>query len=426
MKRIRPFVNKGILRDALLFLKSFLPGNLLRLGLGKAAGEEWKMVRKQRPWHPGLKDFDSGVNLVGYFRTVKGISEAARSSVLALNAVDIPYSVIDYEFGVPASQQVESLPTSNFGNGFIFNTNLFHVNPPQFPYLWNIFNERDLTSRYNIGVWYWELPEIPEDWCFAFDLVDEVWVATQFIFDSVSAKSSVPVVKIPPCIHTVYDQNLHRSDFDLPDDCFLFMCAYDVLSVQKRKNPFGVIEAFKRTFNGTDSTVGLVIKVNNAVENLKEIKRLRNLLKKYSNCFIIDTVFDKVTFNSLINLVDVYVSLHRSEGFGLIPAEAMSLGKPVIMTRWSGNLDLMTTDNSCGVDYKLTPVGNGAGHYTLEQIWADPDVDHASFFMQKLYSDNKFYDQISYKAKITIRNNFSPERIGELVKERMKQIGLLS
>ena len=425
-KWIRPLLKKVIPRESLSFLKSFLPAKWFRIILQKAVSREWQRVRQQRPWHTVSMEMDRGVNVIGYFRTVKGISEAARSSALALNAVEIPYTVIDYEFGIPASQQVETLPSSNHGNVFNFNTNLFHVNPPQFPDLWKHFKEDELTGRYNIGTWYWELPEFPDEWRFAFDLVNEVWVASQFVFDSVSAKSPVPVAKIPPCISTTFDESLRRYDYNLPDDCFLFMCAYDVLSVQARKNPLGAIEAFKRAFKANDSAAGLVIKVNNAAENPPEIEKLRRQLKEYSNCFIIEDVFDRPTFNSLINLIDAYISLHRSEGFGLIPAEAMSLGKPVIMTRWSGNLDFMTDDNSCGVDYQLVPVGKGAGPYVPGQFWANPDLDQAAYFMQKLYVDKKFYAQISNNAKKTIRDKFSPSHIGKLMKDRMKQVGLLS
>ena len=425
-KEIKPLIKRAIPRKILLFLKFFLPMGLLRVILIKSVSQNWRRAHKLHPWYPDSKEFDSGVNLVGYFRTVKGISEAARSSALALDAISIPYSVVDYEFGIPPSQQVESLPESQHGYDFRFNTTLIHINPPQLPYLWVNFGKKELSGRYGIGIWYWELPEFPDEWCFAFDLVDEVWVASQFVFDSVSAKSPVPVVKIPPCINTVINDSLQRSDYNLPVDCFLFMCAYDVLSVQARKNPYGAVEAFIRAFIANDSAVGLVIKVNNATENPQEIKQLRDYLKDYSNCFIIEDVFDRPTFNSLINLIDAYISLHRSEGFGLIPAEAMSLGKPVIMTRWSGNLDFMTDDNSCGVDYQLVPVGKGAGPYVPGQFWANPDLDQAAYFMQKLYVDKKFYAQISNNAKKTIRDKFSPSHIGKLMKDRMKQVGLLS
>ncbi len=426
-----------IIKRAISFLRRVLPGRMwhaLRSLLHDRIRfpnfetllvAEWLRAREKHPWIPGSKEFGTGINLVGFLRTAKGIAEAARSSILALEAAKIPYSTIDYGVGAPSPPQIEVLFNPQHEKGFQYNATLFHINPPQLPRLWETFKKRDLTGRYHIGVWYWELPTFPDDWQFAFGLVDEVWAATQFVLDCISAKSPVPVVKIPPCIHTVYDPRLKRSDFNLPKDGFLFLCAYDVLSTQARKNPLGAIEAFQRAFPPNDPSVGLVLKINNAHQNPDEIRLLHEKLRGYSNCYFIEEVLEKPIFNALLNLVDTYVSLHRSEGFGLISAEAMSLGKPVIMTRWSGNVDLMTADNSCGVDYTLVPVREKVGPYLPGQIWADPDLDQAACFMQKLRSDRAYYEQISEHAQIFIRDYFSPEIIGQLVKDRMRQIGLI-
>jgi glycosyltransferase involved in cell wall biosynthesis len=419
-------LRKIIPAEIWLAIKSLLFSQTINKTIWKIHTKEWQKAREKSPWRTSSQEFKEGINLVGYFRTAKGISEAARSSALALTSAKIPYTINDYEFDIPAKQQVDRLPHSQYGNGFKFNTNLIHINPPQLPFLWNSFAQSDLIGRYNIGVWYWELPELPNDWRPAFGIVDEVWVATQFIYDSISAKSPIPVVKIPPCIHPIYNQQLNKKDFNLPDDRFLFMCAYDVLSTQARKNPIGAVNAFKKAFSENDVSVGLVIKVNNVSENPQEVKLLSEHINGYSNCYIIEEVFDKPKFNSLLNVVDAYVSLHRSEGFGLIPAEAMSLGVPVIMTRWSGNVDFMTSNNCCGVDYELIPVGEQAGPYMSGQLWANPDIDHASYFMQKLVSDKKYYDKISMQARQTIQDGFSPYHIGQLIRKRMGEIGLVS
>jgi glycosyltransferase involved in cell wall biosynthesis len=203
------------------------------------------------------------------------------------------------------------------------------------------------------------------------------------------------------------------------------LCAYDVLSTQARKNPRGAIEAFKRAFPRGDSSVGLVIKVINAQQNPREIKNLRDELRGYSNCYFIEDIYDKSAMNSLLNLIDAYVSLHRSEGFGLIPAEAMYLGKPVVMTNWSGNVDLMTGKNSCGVNYNLVPVGYNTGPYTSDQLWADPDIDHAADLLRRLRNDSAYYAIISQEAHQTIHKNFSPQTIGNAIRIRLFDLGLI-
>lgn len=384
-----------------------------------------RTARKQQALKQEIKTEEIGINVVSFFRAAKGLSVAALSSIKALKVAQIPYTIVDCSIILPHHQLTEQLPESPHGMGFKYPINLLHLNPPELPHLWKLFSKPDLSGRYNVGVWYWELPELPQDWLFAFELVDEVWAASQFIMDSISAVSPVPVIKIPPCVEVTVDRQLKRSDFDLPDDKFLFLCAYDVLSVNARKNPLGAIISFKRAFTINDPSVGLVLKINNARENPDEMKQLRDEMQDYSNCYFIEEIFEKPKFNALINLIDAYISLHRSEGFGLIPAEAMSLGKPVIMTRWSGNLDMMTADNSCGVDYKLIPVAEKSEPYLPGQIWAEPDIDHSAFYMQKLYSDEVYYSHISKHAKIFIHDHFSPEGIGKLIKERIGQIGLL-
>ena len=380
-----------------------------------------KREKNKKSSRPNIID---GVNVVSFLRTSKGIAEAARSSILALNYANIPFTTIDCGIMIPDDQKVESLPTSKFSHNFKFNTNLFHMNPPELINLWSQFNKNQLSNLYNIGVWYWELPDFPDDWTFGFNLVDEVWVATQFVYDSVSAKSPLPVFIMPPCIQVDFNPSLTRTDFGLPENRFLFLCAYDVLSYQDRKNPMAAIEAFKRTFPRNDPSVGLVIKTSNTQTDTGRLKELYEATQGYTNCYFITDTFNKQKFNSLLHLVDAYISLHRAEGFGLIPAEIMSLGKPVIMTKWSGNLDLITPDNCCGVEFKLIPIQQKSGPYMPGQIWADPNIEHASSLMKKLVSDAVYYTNISKSAKLFMRENFSPAIISRKIRDRLSQIGL--
>lgn len=418
---------KNLLPESILTkLKMLLSRCFSHDYFAQSLAQDWQKERKKNASYRSSLRLQGGVNLVGFLQAAKGISEAARSNLLALSSASIPYSAINFETGLPDYLKTEAVLESQTIEKFKFNTNVFHVNPPQLPYLWDSFAHNNLVGRYNIGVWYWELPDFPDSWSFAFDLVDEVWVASEFVFQSVLVKSPVPVIKIPPCIYVEYDEKISRSYFNLPPDSFLFLCSYDVLSIKDRKNPLGAIEAFRRTFSGSDGSVGLVIKINNSKQNPMEVKKIRNALRDYTNCYIFEDVYDKKTMNSLIFVSDAYISLHRSEGFGLVPAEAMSLGKPVIMTNWSGNIDYMDPKNSCGVDYKLVVIKEAAGPYNAGQIWAEPDIEHASFYMAKLVSDKQYYQEIADHAKKTINNNYSPHRIGQRIRSRMTEIGLLA
>jgi glycosyltransferase involved in cell wall biosynthesis len=117
------------------------------------------------------------------------------------------------------------------------------------------------------------------------------------------------------------------------------------------------------------------------------------------------------------------VSLHRSEGFGLTMAEAMFLGKPVIATGWSSNLDFMTPWNSMLVKYKLTTLPEDYGPYKKGNTWADADVDHAAECMVRVATDAEFRRAIGEQAKKDIRTNFSPAVIGATMRARLAALG---
>ncbi len=290
------------------------------------------------------------------------------------------------------------------------------------PILWEDFSEGNLTGHYTIGLWYWELPEFPERWTDRFGLVDEVWTATEFVRQTVQAKSPVPVYVIPPSIKVETDPSLTLADFNLPKDRFLFFMAYDASSVQTRKNPTGAIDAFIKAFEPDDETVDLIIKVNSTQENQHLVEVLKDRVKEHRNIYFLEETFSRTQFNSLLSLIDVVVSLHRSEGFGLIPAEAMYLGKPVIMTNWSGNVDFMREDNCCPVDYQLIEVGKKYLDFDSDQVWSDPDLEQAAEYMLRLISDHEYYDSIAQKAKDTIHEHFTPEIVGKMIERRYESI----
>ncbi len=127
----------------------------------------------------------------------------------------------------------------------------------------------------------------------------------------------------------------------------------------------------------------------------------------------------RAEIDSLLAVCDCFVSLHRSEGFGLGPAEAMSLGKPVILTNWSGNTDYMTPDNSIGIDYQLIPVGKVIAHYQPDQVWADPDLEQAAYWMKSIAQDDQLARRIGLLGQETIREKFSPEVAGKLIERRL-------
>lgn len=369
-------------------------------------------------------NYPTGLNLIGYARAEMGIGESCRIAAKAINTTDIPFGIIDFTVGNSA-RMMDSSWAHKEVNDPIYNTNLMVINADQTPLAYTHLGHNFFAGRYNIGYWAWELPDFPDEWCDSFNLVQEVWVPSNFVVDSVSKKSRVPVIRIPHAIEVNCPVNVNRRSFNLPENQFLFLSMYDTHSFQARKNPQGAIKSFQMAFDKEDTSVGLVLKVNNAKSYPAEVERLKEYIDGYKNIYLIEEILTRDNVNALINSVDCFVSLHRSEGFGLILAEAMYLGKPVIGTGWSGNIDFMNNMNSCPVNYEMVKVGEDHGPYKAYQVWAEPDIEHAAYYMKMLISDQHWSKKLGDKAMQTIRNEFSPEVVGKAINQRLQILGLI-
>ncbi|PCH62199.1 MAG: glycosyl transferase family 1 [SAR86 cluster bacterium] len=278
-------------------------------------------------------------------------------------------------------------------------------------------------DRYTIGYWAWELEEIPDNWLTAFQDVDEVWVPSHFVKAAVEKKSPVPVTVIPHCVQIKPTLEPGRDYFGIPAESFVFLSMFDSRSIAQRKNPYAAIEAFKQAFKAFDAddpqSPCLVLKLNNA--NAEDIEQLEALMAGYK-LVLLTKHHSRAEINALLSIMDCYVSLHRSEGFGLAPAEAMSLGKVALLTNWSGNIDYMTADNCLPIDYTLITIKEDAGPYKAGQRWADANIDHAARAMAKIVAEPELRKQIGAAAKATIEKSFSPLAVGEMIKKRLDQI----
>lgn len=365
-----------------------------------------------------------GVNLIGFTRAVIGLGESGRLAAKSLETTDISYGILN--FPVNVSNKIEDMTWAHKEiDKAIYQTNLFHMNADYIGQAKDHFGDDLFLNRVNIGYWHWELLNMREEDTKGFELVHEVWVPTTFVQEAILKRATVSVVKIPHGIEVEVAPQINRASFGLPPDRFLFYVMYDAQSHTTRKNPQAVIEAFKRAFIANDPNVGLVIKINNMNVSPAIFESMQQLTSEYNNIYLIDSALSRTEVNSLLNCTDAYVSLHRSEGFGLGLAEAMYLGKPVIGTNWSGNTDFMNAANSCPVSYTMVPITETWGPYSEGEIWAEPDINHAAEYMIRLVTDPDWRYQIAYNGQQTIRNEFSPEIHGQRVKERLISLGLL-
>ena len=372
----------------------------------------------------GILYGDFGANLIGYAHAELGMGEHVRMTAEAFSKMKINYGIVNYDYGVVSRQKAE-LDRDILIKENSYRVNLFHINADQMFDSLIRLGQGFFSNKYNIGYWAWELSGWPEEWDAAIDIVDEIWAPSRFIQKTLNEVTGKPVFYAPLCVELPSFKKHERSYYGLPTEKYLFVYAFDFNSYIHRKNPFGLINAFKLAFSKEYSKVGLVIKIMNGNESSEAWKEMLELIGNDDRIYLINKTMDRASVLGLINVCNAYVSLHRSEGFGRGPAEAMYLGKPVIATNYSGNQDFTLFDNSCLVDYKLIPVQKGQYPSVHNQVWADPDLDHAAWYMKKLFDDHDFANKIGQSGELFIKNHFNSASVGSRYKKRLEKIGLI-
>jgi glycosyltransferase involved in cell wall biosynthesis len=359
-----------------------------------------------------------GVDVLGYLNAELGVGEAGRLVVTSFKAADVPVSTISYQKTVSRQQHPFSAD-----NAALYDVLFMAVNADQVESTTRDLGRAFLKNRYVIGQWFWELEELPDRYMRSFDFVDEIWAPTKFIYNSIVSRApkTVQVKHVHlPLVKPDIDLSFSREDIGV-DDKFMFLFTFDFMSVLKRKNAIGVIDAYRRAFLPGGGAV-LVVKTINGDKRLNELERLRWHARDRSDIVIIDQYFDSACSAALIGCCDAYVSLHRSEGLGLTMAEAMLMGKPVIATAYSGNMDFMTPENSCLVPWKSAKVGKDAEGYPPTSRWAEPSLEAAVGYMRRLFEDRSFATEIGENAERDLLERFSPVVTGRKMKQRLEEI----
>lgn len=367
---------------------------------------------------PERRSVGWGVNVVGYFRSELGKGEAARQVMNALDAHGVPVLPI-HGPTIPASRQGHPYTYLDHGQAR-FPVNLICMNADVLDEFATQVGPSFFHSRYTIGMWAWEVERFPERWISAFDHVDELWLESEHIVRAVSPLSSVPIVKITIPVEMPPVVPRGRSDLGLPDG-FLFQFSFDYHSVFRRKNPLALIDAYTRAF-GSEDGAALVIRCINSPSDPVNHKRLLAASRDRPDIQVMDGYVTPGVKNSMVAACDCYVSLHRAEGFGLTMAEAMYLGKPVIATGYSGNLDFMTTENSFLVKHRLVPIGPEAAPYPSDGEWAEPDVDHAAELMREVFERREYSSERGRRAAEDIRQTHSAASAGAILARRLEHL----
>ena len=360
-----------------------------------------------------------GVDILGFFTSEHGVGQAARGLAATLQAVSVPVSTIDYTD--TESRREHSYSCDNVSN---YKVLLASINSEQLIAAHNRISPDFFHNRYVIGQWFWELEEAPPWFAPAFPLLNELWAPTRFIETMLRScvPPSVHVEYMPLPVHEpVIDKSLSRAHFGL-DGRYMFLFAFDFMSVMKRKNPLGLVKAFRSAFSDGEGPQ-LVIKGINGDKRSAELAELRQAVAGRTDITLIDEYFTRMETSTLIGMADCYVSIHRSEGLGLTISEAMSLAVPVIATAYSGNLDFMNNTNSKLVSsLKRVPVGIGAEGYSPTATWMEPDLEQAAQYMRLMYENPQGGSDMGERGKRDILRTYNVEQCGVIMRNRLDHI----
>jgi glycosyltransferase involved in cell wall biosynthesis len=357
-----------------------------------------------------------GVNVVGYISSERGVGEVARQVLAALRLREIPAAEIDAPTDPAAiATELADLPSRTHP----YDYNLICVNADMLPAVAAGLGPRFFDGRRTAGLWFWEVSEFPEYWLRSFDDVDEVWVATSHIAEALRPLTEKPVRTVRVPLTPGPAAEMTRAELGMPEG-FAFLFVFDYRSVFRRKNPLGLVQAFKDAFQPGEGP-SLVIKSICGDEFPADRAQLVEAAADRPEIHLLEETVSAEAKNAMIASCDCYVSLHRSEGLGLTMAEAMYFGKPVIATAYSGNLDFMTPENSFLVPYADVEIGPDADPYPPTGKWAEPDLDFTARTMREIVADPAEADRRARRAAIDIRHTHSPEAAAASIEARVAE-----
>jgi len=359
-----------------------------------------------------------GVNLAGYLDSMLGVGQVARQVRAALESAGVavaPFTVVADSAPRIAGGEPER------ASGPLHPVNLVCVNPDGLEGAHDSLGPDFFAGRHTIGLWWWEVDAFPDAFRRSFDLVDEVWVGSHHVADALAAVSPVPVVRMPVPVEAEPSSGAGRDHLGLPAGGPLFLFAFDHGGGLERKNPLGAIEAFARAFEPGDGPQ-LVVKCIGAQERPDAHRRLLDAAAQHDHVHVLDTPLPPPAMAALTEACDAYLSLHRSEGFGLTIAEAMLRAKPVVATAYSGPRDWLTERNCFEVDWREVPIGPGNDPYPAEGTWAEPDLDDAAAQLRRVVEEPDEARRRAERGRADVEAAFSAEVAAAAMAARLKHV----
>ncbi|MDM0067885.1 glycosyltransferase [Variovorax sp. J31P207] len=354
-----------------------------------------------------------GLAIYGFLNSETGVGQAGRALAGAFATTGKPLST--HSFRPPQFKNSVQFATDD-GLANHMQHALLAINADNVINLSNYMDPSEVASNSTIGLFYWELPVFPGAWARAADRVDEIWVSSQFVAESLrtTTSKSIRIVPLPVPINDLGIGEA-RTALELPHDRLIYLVTFDFNSFPQRKNPMAVLRAFVDAFPRASASAPLLIVKCHGMHNRSHFeKEIRQFAALHSHIQIIDRIFSTTEILQLQAATDVFVSLHRSEGFGLNLAEAMAAGKLAVGTAFSGNMDFMDSSNSLLVDYKMKALSEGDYVFWNGQWWADPIHDHAVAALEQA-EDSSLRSRLGAAARVQVADLLSVSRVGAVM-----------
>ena len=375
-----------------------------------------------------LRDRAPSITLVGNPFDSIGRSEHLRTIWRAMSAASIAASIYDVYGHTPEASVLAEMGRAQvhkIGGGI----RIFHLNGDEVgPALRAIeLRQSDFFAKgYNVAAPAWELPRYPAVWAKELDRFDEVWAPTAFVEDALRPAVSIPIYRLHNACEPHIAVALERERFGIPEGRFAILYFFDLRSYASRKNPEAAIETFARLLAARPKCrAHLVLKLNSSAHDPLAAAAIRDAMSRFRDrATLIDATLTDNETKNLVRCCDCFLSLHRSEGFGRGPAEAMFFGKPVVATGWSGNMEYMDERTAFPVRYTLRPVREGEYPHFENQVWADPDIAHAAAILVRLLDDPALGHAQGQRARSHMRRWFSDRALGALYRRRLEAIAV--
>jgi len=353
------------------------------------------------------------LTILGYLNSGLGIGEAARQQVLALQRAGVPHAWADVSY----VQGIRDLEDPRFAEPPDFpraGPILVHANASETGRVLKSIPSDLLVGRPLIGFWAWELDRPPLVWWRAFQYLHELWVPSDFVAEVFRPHSPVPVRVVPTPVQPPPTEGLTRADFGLSEGSCIYLCMADGRSDLVRKNIAGAVRAFRLAHDG-DPAATLVVKLHNVETSSEGFRHLQAVIQGASNIAVITRFLPSTAVGDLFRAADVFLSLHRSEGFSLPLAQAMLLGRPVIATAYSGNMTFMNHQVARLINFTLVPVRSERRVYAEVPgaRWAETSVDQAAQAMVALTASPALRKEIGEAGRAFAARALAPKRFLE-------------